>query len=73
MERALATLRVQVPQRLLQPDGWRNVVRSPAATLRTVIPPTVYHSTFRWSQVGQKTKYGGEETVLEGYVKVDKQ
>lgn len=73
VERALTTLRVQIPQRLLQADGWRNVVRSPAAVLRTVISPTAFHSTFKWSQVAHRTRFGGEETVLEGFVKVDKQ
>ena len=71
VERTLVTLRVQVPQRLIQTDGWNNLVRSPAAILRSVIPPTDFHSTFKWAQVSHKTKYGGAEVVLEGYVKVD--
>ena len=57
VERALTTLRVQIPQRLLQADGWRNVVRSPAAVLRTVISPTAFHSTFKFSS-GRKLPTG---------------
>ena len=71
VERTLVTLRVQVPQRLIQTDGWNNLVRSPAAILRSVIPPTDFHSTFKWAQVTHKTKFGGAEVVLEGYAKVD--
>ena len=72
MERQLSTLRVQVPKRLLQSTAWQSLTANPATILRTIVDPSTFHSTFRWSSITHKTKFGGDEEVLEGYLKIDK-
>lgn len=73
VERLLCTLRVQVPKRLLQPNAWQSMVANPATVLRTIVDPSTFHSTFKWSSVTHKTKFGGDEEVLEGYMKIDQE
>ena len=73
VERLLCTLRVQVPKRLLQPNAWQSMVANPATVLRTIVDPSTFHSTFKWSSVTHKTKFGGDEEVLEEYMKIDQE
>ena len=71
VQRSLSTLRVQIPKRYMTHETWVQVTRRPAATLKSIVEPSVFHSTFKWSQVTHRTKYGGEELVLEGFLKID--
>ena len=71
VQRSLSILRVQIPKRFMTHDTWVRVTRRPAATLKSIVEPSVFHSTFKWSQVTHRTKYGGEELVLEGVLKID--
>lgn len=71
VQRSLSTLRVQIPKRFQTHEAWSQVTRNPAATLKSLVEPSVFHSTFKCSQVTHKTKFGGEEIVLEGFLKLD--
>ena len=71
VQRSLSILRVQIPKRYMTHETWVQVTRRPAATLKSIVEPSVFHSTFKWSQVTHRTKYGGEELVLEGFLKID--
>ena len=71
VQRSLSILRVQIPKRFMTHETWVQVTRRPAATLKSIVEPSVFHSTFKWSQVTHSTKYGGEELVLEGFLKID--
>eukprot|EP00438_Fugacium_kawagutii_P020664 Skav217587 [mRNA] locus=scaffold3512:47194:50081:- [translate_table: standard] len=71
VQRSLSTLRVQIPKRFFTHENWTQVTKRAAANLRSIVEPSVFHSTFKWSEVTHKTKYGGEEIVWEGYLKID--
>ena len=71
VERTLCTFRVQIPKRHLAPHVWKDVTKNPSAFLKPLIPAESFHSVFRWSEVTHKTKFGGDEAVLEGFLKTD--
>ena len=72
VNRELACFRVAVCKSFLDDTQWEETVKAPIQTVKSLLPASAFHSSFKWTKTTQTLKDGGQETVLEGFLKVDK-
>ena len=71
VSRDLACFRITMAQELVGPDVWKDAIKNPLKLVRSFVPSKAFHSSFGWTQNVFQNRNGHQETLLQGFLKVD--